>query len=270
MNDRRVVVQTGNMSSVAVSVASLGNGFLPRRRSMGARGPTRARLAPAMLTSRRTGIASGTCSWIDPRGVTRKMGLGRVARLVVRASAAPEPQDRAVRKTAGESGDDPITGSLHQARGLRERLASVVDAFKPNPNASQNENAPDEEWERWHARFERVDNEEGILVALQVSLVSRNGKKQEDSRRPRNPTKTQLDAMLPFETNPLTPTFTFHPHLTTTGSARRRRRQGGLHRRRVNQKDDLFNLRGRSSRRGGTRVQSRGGERGLRRRRRVP
>ena len=177
------------MSSVAVSVASLGNGFLPRRRSMGARGPTRARLAPAMLTSRRAGIASGTSSWIDPRGVTRKMGLGRVARLVVRASAAPEPQDRAVRKTAGESGDDPITGSLHQARGLRERLASVVDAFKPNPNASQNENAPDEEWERWHARFERVDNEEGILVALQVSHVSRNGKKEQDSADPATPQK---------------------------------------------------------------------------------
>ena len=211
MNDRRVVVQTGNMSSVAVSVASLGNGFLPRRRSMGARGPTRARLSPAMLTSRRAGIASGTCSWIDPRRVTRKMGLGRVARLVVRASAAPEPQDRAVRKTAGESGDDPITGSLHQARGLRERLASVVDAFKPNPNASQNENAPDEEWERWHARFERVDNEEGILVALQVSHVSATEKNKIRFSRPRNPTKTQLDAMLPFETNPLTPTDSSTP-----------------------------------------------------------
>ena len=67
------------------------------------------------------------------------------------------------------NGDDPITGSLHQARGLRERLASVVDAFKPNPGASQTDNEPDEEWERWQRKFDRVDNEEGILVALQVS-----------------------------------------------------------------------------------------------------
>ena len=68
-------------------------------------------------------------------------------------------------------------------------LASVVDAFKPNPNASQNENAPDEEWERWHARFERVDNEEGILVALQVSNVSATEKTRLDSAGRATPQK---------------------------------------------------------------------------------
>lgn len=176
------------MSSVAVSVASLGgNGFLPRRRTVGARGPARGCAAPAMLTCRRAGIASGAIGWIRPRGVTRGETFGRVARVLVRASGTPEPQDRALRKTAGVNGDDPITGSLHQARGLRERLASVVDAFKPNPGASQTDNEPDEEWERWQRRFDRVDSEEGILVALQVSHArprDATEKKKEDSTRP--------------------------------------------------------------------------------------
>jgi len=123
-----------------------------------------------MLTCRRAGIASGAIDWIRPRGVTRGETFGRVARVLVRASGTPEPQDRALRKTAGVNGDDPITGSLHQARGLRERLASVVDAFRPKPGASQTDDEPDEEWERWQRRFDRVDSEEGILVALQAQL----------------------------------------------------------------------------------------------------
>lgn len=182
------------MSSVAVSVASLGgNGFLPRRRTVGARGPARGCAAPAMLTCRRAGIASGAIGWIRPRGVTRGETFGRVARVLVRASGTPEPQDRALRKTAGVNGDDPITGSLHQARGLRERLASVVDAFKPNPGASQTDDEPDEEWERWQRRFDRVDSEEGILVALQVSHARPRDATEKKERRflPTPPARTR-------------------------------------------------------------------------------
>ena len=193
------------MSSVAVSVASLGgNGFLPRRRTVGARGPARGCAAPAMLTCRRAGIASGAIGWIRPRGVTRGETFGRVARVLVRASGTPEPQDRALRKTAGVNGDDPITGSLHQARGLRERLASVVDAFRPKPGASQTDDEPDEEWERWQRRFDRVDSEEGILVALQVSHARPRDATEKKKRRfhppPRQPANESAPILASTET----------------------------------------------------------------------
>ena len=66
-------------------------------------------------------------------------------------------------------------------------------AFKPNPGASQTDNEPDEEWERWQRRFDRVDNEEGILVALQVSHARPRDATEKKERRflPTPPARTR-------------------------------------------------------------------------------
>ena len=73
--------------------------------------------------------------------------------------------------STGQGQDDPITGALHQAKNLRERLAEVESAWgtggMPTP-AAERKNGDREEWKRWQRVFDRIDAEESILAALEV------------------------------------------------------------------------------------------------------
>ena len=128
------------MSSVAVSVASLGgNGFLlPRRRTAGARGPARGRVASAMLTCRRAGLTSGAHR-LDPparrdprRDVRSRRARARPGVRHARATGPCAQEDR--RRKWGRPDNrvaPPGQGTPREARLRRRRVqaqpGSVAD-----------------------------------------------------------------------------------------------------------------------------------------------
>ena len=70
-------------------------------------------------------------------------------------------------------GGDPITGALHQAKNLRERLAEVGTSWSSVPTQAvaaelRKNDGEREEWKNWQRVFDRVDAEENILSALEV------------------------------------------------------------------------------------------------------
>lgn len=164
----------GAMSSAAVGAlraASVVPGFPTRRCA-----PTRATASVAASTGSPPrafgrGVSPG-CSSALPRCLARRprrtARLDRGASCVVRAQAG-EPS-RWVKRANGERAD-PISGALHQAQGLRERLAEVANGargFIAPKESAANDNDAVEDWEHWTEVFDRVDDEDAILAALEV------------------------------------------------------------------------------------------------------
>jgi hypothetical protein len=162
------------MSSAAVGAlraASVVPGFPTRRCA-----PTRATAPVAASTGSPPrafgrGVSPG-CSSALPRCLARRprrfARLDRGASRVVRAQAG-EPS-RWVKRANGERAD-PISGALHQAQGLRERLAEVANGargFIAPKESAANDNDAVEDWEHWTEVFDRVDDEDAILAALEV------------------------------------------------------------------------------------------------------
>ena len=132
-------------------------------------------LVPAASDSGRRLDFRTRMSWMRGDCVARRGRVGRGGRLVVRASSASGDIPRRVQQnsTAGQAGkeEDPITGALHQAKNLRERLAEVGSPWGgggvPAP-AAERKNGDKNEWKQWQRVFDRVDAEENILSALEV------------------------------------------------------------------------------------------------------
>jgi hypothetical protein len=174
-------------SAVAAVGASWGKNII-RKGSVASHG---AVLKPASYASASplAPAASGSGRRLDGRIRTssiRKAGaaasgsrprVGRGSRLVVRASSA-SGEPRWVQNSSSSSTDeDPITGALHQASNLRERLAEVGNNWSgvaPTGGVNgaaaveRSRSGDKEDWKEWQRTFDRVDAEEGILDALEV------------------------------------------------------------------------------------------------------
>jgi hypothetical protein len=83
-----------------------------------------------------------------------------------------------------QNGEDPITGALHQSRGLRERLADLAGGGKKPISGADGKPWNDEsDWEHWLEVIDKADAEDQILTALEVRRnVGRSRERRDESK----------------------------------------------------------------------------------------
>ena len=125
------------------------------------------------LGRRTVGRDASSAAW-------RKAGFGSRARrtvdrrpvIVPRARAGDASGSKWVRGLGASSrnDEDPLSGALHQTRGLRERLADLAGGGeKPSPGADVAK-SDESDWDHWQEVIDKADAEDQILTALEVRL----------------------------------------------------------------------------------------------------
>ena len=126
------------------------------------------------LGRRTVGRDASSAAW-------RKAGFGSRARrtvdrrpvIVPRARAGDASGSKWVRGLGASSrnDEDPLSGALHQTRGLRERLADLAGGGKKPISGADGKPWNDEsDWEHWLEVIDKADAEDQILTALEVRL----------------------------------------------------------------------------------------------------
>jgi len=127
------------------------------------------------------GLGGGSVGRVASSAAWRKAGFGSRARRTVDRRTVVVPRARAgdasgskwVRGLGAspQNGEDPITGALHQSRGLRERLADLAGGGKKPISGADGKPWNDEsDWEHWLEVIDKADAEDQILTALEVRL----------------------------------------------------------------------------------------------------
>lgn len=125
------------------------------------------------------GLGGGSVARVASSAAWRKAGFGSRARRTVDRRTVVVPRARAgdasgskwVRGLGAspQNGEDPITGALHQSRGLRERLADLAGGGKKPISGADGKPWNDEsDWEHWLEVIDKADAEDQILTALEV------------------------------------------------------------------------------------------------------
>ena len=170
-----VVTRASGLPSVGARGGAAGN-HAPALRASASHARSRQRHLPlsgASSSGRDDAVASGV--FATPRGFRRRRG----ERQLCRCAAGEGPSSRRVGSSNPKPAPvDPISGALHATSRLRQRLAEVSGSLiGTNPPDSSGSDAKaggqlNEDWERWQREFDRVDSQEGVLAALEVSVTS--------------------------------------------------------------------------------------------------